>query len=85
MNAFWAAIGVVIGMGAGLLATSHPDWVLQHPGTILLGGAAMLLVSMRLVSRRMAAFERGHDARAEAFRIAMLEQYAPHLLDAEAS
>jgi hypothetical protein len=85
MNATWMLVGVALGAGLGLLATSNPAWVLEHPGTILLAFAALVAVAMLAVHRRMAAFDRGHDARAEALRLALLEQYAPHLLEAEAS
>jgi putative Mn2+ efflux pump MntP len=79
MNALWIALGVLLGVGVGLAFDRAPQWFAQHPGTVLLSllGAAMLALLM--VRRRMHAYERGHDERAEAFRLAMLEQYAPEL------
>jgi hypothetical protein len=81
MNALWALVGVAIGMGLGVLAQRSPGWVAQHPGTILVVGVFAVALAMLAVQVRMRRFERGHEARAEAFHLAMLEQFAPERLD----
>jgi hypothetical protein len=82
MNALWALVGVAIGMGFGVLAHRSPGRIAQHPGTIIGAGLVAVAIAMLAVHTRMVRFERGHAARAEAFRLAMLEQFAPERLDA---
>lgn len=82
-SAMYLTLGLVVGMGAGALASSNPGWVVQHPGTILLVLLGLATAAAAMVQRRMNRFERGHEQRSDAFRLAMLAQYAPELLERE--
>lgn len=72
-------IGLALGMGAALLT----EFASPHPLLLALGALVLVAIVAARVQRDMASFERGHDARAEAFRLAMLAEHAPHLLAAQ--
>ena len=76
MNGIWVLVGTALGGVLGLAATRHPGWVLEHPGTVLLFAIAAVGSALVAVQLRMNAHERGHELRAEAFALAMREQFA---------
>ena len=69
--------------GAGLaeLGRLHEHWATQHPGTIALGLLTLVVAAGIVVQLRMNRAAAQSDARAERFRMAMLAEYAPHLLE----
>jgi hypothetical protein len=73
-------LGLLLGMGGAVLLEVAPSWSRTAP--VLLAGACLLACAVLVrVHAGMSRFERGHDERAEAFRLAMLAEHAPHLLE----
>jgi hypothetical protein len=62
---------------------SHQRWALQHPGVLFAAGGAAVAAALLAIQLRMNVAERDHQARAETFRLAMLAQFAPELLERE--
>jgi hypothetical protein len=82
-NALFLMIGLSIGMLAAQQSKLHAGWLLQHPGMVLAGAGALVCATWLVVERHMRRAAADSDRREEAFRLAMLAQFAPEQLERE--
>jgi len=80
---FFLIIGAAIGGVLAALLLKHPVAAAQHPVLIVAVALVLLACIAAYVQLAMNKVVRGHDARAETFRIAMMAQFAPELLARE--
>lgn len=85
INVICALIGAAGGATLALLGRQHPEWALQHPGSILLAAVGVALLAGLAVQVRMNRAQRDHERRAEAFRLSMIARFAPDRLEVEQS
>lgn len=79
-RAFMLSIGVAMGGALAAAAARHPRWAFLHVGTIMLVGLAVVAAVLAYVQIAMNGVARDHEDREEAFRIAMLAEFAPDRL-----